>query len=293
MVELNQNYVIEQVAKFLEKGRNGFDGSFNIKCESGKVKIDLSLSLVLGSQEQSRKDDSDLSSYHQIKTSKRSKKSPSRIRRNWLRAEKYRAKNSTIQTIDKNCVASTTEEVPITEDFPVLNEVETDEDAEDFSKVNVIDCIEDIFEDDSSCKYAIAEDDASDDSEDKEENHLVFIVFCETYVNVLRTGYIGLSVCGYKKEEMCWGSGNNKDRKWRRGEDLEWAPSGSRKKFFAVNSEDRVFKEYYGFAFKEPGGYDADISWIDYDDLNLYSKNVHNNINYDIETGDWIVIVEI
>jgi len=188
------------------------------------------------------------------------------------------------------------EEVPITEDFPVLNEVETDEDAEDFSKVNVIDCIEDycsIFEDDSSCKYAIAEDDASDDSEDKEENHLVFIVFCETYVNVLRTGYIGLSVCGYKKEEMCWGSGNNKDRKWRRGEDLEWAPSGSRKKFFAVNSEDRVFKEYYGFAFKEPGGYDADISWIDYDDLNLYSKNVHNNIDYDIETGDWIVIVEI
>ena len=82
------------------------------------------------------------------------------------------------------------EEVPITEDFPVLNEVETDEDAEDFSKVNVIDCIEDIFEDDSSCKYAIAEDDASDDSEDKEENHLVFIVFCETYVNVLRTGQV-------------------------------------------------------------------------------------------------------
>ena len=62
LVELNQKYVIEQVAKFLEKGRNGFDGSFNIKCESGKVKIDLSLSLVLGCQEQSGKEDSDLGS---------------------------------------------------------------------------------------------------------------------------------------------------------------------------------------------------------------------------------------
>ena len=113
MVELNQNYVIEQVAKFLEKGRNGFDGSFNIKCESGKVKIDLSLSLVLGSQEQSRKDDSDLSSYHQIKTSKRSKKSPSRIRRNWLRAEKYQAKKCFVETNNNMHVAdsSTTEDV--------------------------------------------------------------------------------------------------------------------------------------------------------------------------------------
>ena len=60
-----------------------------------------------------------------------------------------------------------------------------------------------------------------------------------------------------------------------------------------MNSEDRVFKEYYGFAFKESGGYDADISWIDYDDLYLYSKIVHSHINYDLMCGDWIVIVEI
>ena len=182
----------------------------------------------------------------------------------------------------ENCVTSTTEEVLITEDFPVLNKVDTDEDAEDGS----------ICEDDSSCKDAIAEDDASD-SEDNEENHLVFIVFCETYVNFLRTGHIGLSVCGYKKEEMCWGSDNKKDRKWWKGEDVEWAPSGNLKKYFAMNSEDHVFKEYYGFAFKEPGGYDADISWIDYDDLYLYSKIVHSHINYDLMCGDWIVIVEI
>ena len=82
MVELNQKYVIEKVTKFLEKGRKGFNGSFNIKCESGKVKIDLSLSLVLGYQEQCEKEDSDLGS-------KRSKKSPSRLRRNQPRAEKY------------------------------------------------------------------------------------------------------------------------------------------------------------------------------------------------------------
>ena len=51
MVELNQEYVIESVTKFLEKGRNGFEGSFNIKCESGKVTMDLSVSLVLRCQE--------------------------------------------------------------------------------------------------------------------------------------------------------------------------------------------------------------------------------------------------
>ena len=112
------------------------------------MKIDLSLSLVLGCQEQSGKEDSDLGS-------KRSKKSPSRLRRNRLRAEKYRAKKSTIQTIDKNCVTSITDEVHLTEDFPVLNKAETDdEDAEDFSNVNVMDCIEDygsIYDHDSSC----------------------------------------------------------------------------------------------------------------------------------------------
>ena len=184
------------------------------------------------------------------------KKSPSRLRRNRLRAEKYRAKKSTIQTIDKNCASSTTEEVLITEDFPVLYKAETDDDAEDLSNVNVMDYIEDygrICDDDSSCEDVIYEDDASD-SEDNEENHLVYIVFCETYVNVLRTGRICLSILGYKKEDMCWGSDNIKDRKWRKGEDVEWAPSGNTKKFFARNSEDRVFKEYYGFEFKEPGG---------------------------------------
>ena len=73
---------------------------------------------------------------------------------------------------------------------------------------------------------------------------LIFLV-CETYVNVLRTGRIALSILGYKKEDMCWGSDNIKDRKWRKWEDVEWAPSGNTKKFFARNSEDRVFKEYY------------------------------------------------
>ena len=39
MVECNQKHVIESVTQFLEKVRNFFDGSFNIKCESGKVTI--------------------------------------------------------------------------------------------------------------------------------------------------------------------------------------------------------------------------------------------------------------
>ena len=43
------------------------------------------------------------------------------------------------------------------------------------------------------------------------------------------------------------------------------------------------------FEFKEPGWDEGDIiSWIDYNDsLNLYSKNVHNHINYDIKAEDW------
>ena len=280
MVESNQKYVIESVTQFLEKGRNGFDGSFNIKCESGKVTMDLSLSFVLGCQEQ-RNEDSDLSSYHQTITSKRSKKSPSRLRRNWLRAEKYRAKKS---------VTSSTEEVLVTEDFPVVNNGETDEDTEDLSKVNFMDIIEDfgsIFdedEDDSSCKDAIAEDDTSE--------YLPFIVFCETYVNELRTGHIGLGIHGYKKQDSA--SDIPKDRKWRRREDVVVAPVGNAKNFFAMHSKDRVFKVYYGFDFQEPGGYDVFyIRLKDYDDLYLYSKVVHNQVNYDLMCGDWIAIVEI
>ena len=59
---------------------------------------------------------------------------------------------------------------------------------------------------------------------------------------------------------------------------------------FAMHSENRCFKEHYGF--EEGGGYDADLSWIDYDDLHLYSKEVHDHINYDIKC-DFIAIVEI
>ena len=77
MVELNQKYVIEKVTKFLEKGRKGYDGSFNIKCESRKVTMDLSLSFVLGCQEQSGKENSGF--YNQTKTSKRSRKSRSKL----------------------------------------------------------------------------------------------------------------------------------------------------------------------------------------------------------------------
>ena len=53
--------------------------------------------------------------------------------------------------------------------------------------------------------------------------------------------------------------------------------SGNTKKYFATNNEDRVFKEYDGFESKR--GYDADISWVNYDNLNLHSKNVHSHIN--------------
>ena len=136
---------------------------------------------------------------------------------------------------------------------------------------------------DSSCEDAIAEEDTSD--------NLAFIVFCETYVNELRTGRIG-GIGGYKKQD----SDNTKDQKWRKGEDVVWAPMGNAKKFFAMHNKDRVFKVNYGFDFNEPGGYDDFyMRWTDYDDLYLYSKVVHNQINYEINTmcGNWIVFVEI
>ena len=138
---------------------------------------------------------------------------------------------------------------------------------------------------DSSNGDAIAENDVSD-CDDNGGNHLIFIVFCENYVNVLRTGRISLSIRGFEKED----SDNSEDRKLKREEDFIWAPSGSSKNFFAMHSENRCFKEHYGF--EEGGGYVADLSWIDYDDLHLYSKEVHDHINYDIKC-DFIVIVEI
>ena len=174
MDEFNQKHVIESVTQFLEKVRNGFDGSFNIKCESGKVTLDLSLSFVLGCQEQSGRENSVLGFYHQMKTSKRSNKSPSKLRRNRLRAERYRAMKSIIQTHNENCATSSTEEVLVSEDISVVNnEVEIDEDIEDPSNVNVMDCIEDYA---STNEDNIGEDDASDSDD------LVFMVFCENYV---------------------------------------------------------------------------------------------------------------
>ena len=48
MLELNEKYVIDSVTKFLEIGRNGSDGSLNIKYERRKLTMDVSVSLVLG-----------------------------------------------------------------------------------------------------------------------------------------------------------------------------------------------------------------------------------------------------
>ena len=124
-------------------------------------------------------------------------------------------------------------------------------------------------------------------SDDMGGNDLIFIVFCENYVSELRTGRVSLSIRGYEKDDH----DNSEDRIRRSGEDFIWAPSGSTKNFFAMYSENCVFKEYFGF--EEGGGYEADLSWIDYNNLHLYSKEVHNHINFDIKCGDCIVIVEI
>ena len=136
-------------------------------------------------------------------------------------------------------------------------------------------------DDDSINEDDIAQDDDSD-SDDNEGNYLIFMVFCENYVSELRTGRSSLSIRGFEKEDF-----EDRKRSW---EEIAWASLGSTKNYFAIYSKDRVFKEFYGF--QEGGGYDADLSWIDYDDLHLYSKEVHDHINYDIKC-DFIAIVEI
>ena len=63
---------------------------------------------------------------------------------------------SMIQTNNENCVTSSTEKVPVSEDILVVNnEVETVEDAEDNAS----------------------------DIDDNEGNDLIFMVFCEKYVS--------------------------------------------------------------------------------------------------------------
>ena len=76
-------------------------------------------------------------------------------------------------------------------------------------------------------------------SDDIGGNDLIFIVFCENYVSELRTGHISLSIRGYKKEDR----DKSEDRKRKSGEDFIRAPSGSPKNFFALHSENCVFKE--------------------------------------------------
>jgi len=335
-----QDSVFEQFNKFMQYWNSGQKASLNIECDNGEAVMNMSVSL---------------------RSSRRTRYSPSKIKRNKLRAEIYRKKKELERrTCEEQFDVDDENDLEINSDFngnDELNSVtenvfssKSDENKECSSMNNFLDsnyqlCFVDEDDCDSCDSRAVnfletdvsmsdrdqiesdtimtpencsvdkctvgptvhchhddvdEDKDIVDNEEGEEQDHeieinsddiggndLIFIVFCENYVSELRTGRISLSIRGYKKEDR----DNSEDRKRKSGEDFIRAPSGSLKNFFALHSENCVFKEYFGF--EEGGGYDADLSWIDYEDLHLYSKEVHNHINYDIKCGYCIVNVEI
>ena len=69
--ETNQESVFEQFTKFVQFWKDGRKASFNVECDNGEAVMNLSVSL---------------------KSSRKTRHSPSRIRRNKKRAEKHRKK---------------------------------------------------------------------------------------------------------------------------------------------------------------------------------------------------------
>merc|ERR1712243_454931 len=188
-----QDDVIKCVTKVLEIWRQGFDGTFTIKCENGNARLNLSVDL--GCQEATR-DGISVSGPTRVffDTPRKSRSSPSKKRRSRARAEAYQLKKSLFQNKNENGDIDTrsTEEVFVSEAAPVadLNKVETDEDAKDSTKDfastdrdDITHTLDDNTEDDASNDDDYYSSDADDDaSNDDEGSDLAFIVMCENYV---------------------------------------------------------------------------------------------------------------
>jgi len=282
-----QDYVIKCVTKVLEIWGQGFDGTFTIKCENGNARLNLSVDL--GSQEATR-DGISVSGPTRVffDNPRKSRSSPSKKRRSRARAEAYQLKKSLFQTKNENCGIDTrsTEEVFVSEAVTVadLNKVETDEDVKDDDNTD-----DDASNDDDSSNDvdSSADEDSSDDddssaddddaSNDDEGSDLAFIVMCENYVTELARGHIYLSPQGYFKEDY------ETIEAWRR-EVVPWR--GKDRQLTDIQNKLYVFKVNFGF--HEGGGYNGDLSWIDFYDLHLYSKKCRTP-----KCEELMVIIEI
>ena len=114
----HRDFVMKLVSKFFEVWGQGLDGTVTLKCENGKARFELSLDL--GCQEKGRDGNSVSSPTRQFyDTPRRSRSSPSKLRRSRARAEAYQLKKSLFQIKDKKCVASSKEKVFASEVDPV------------------------------------------------------------------------------------------------------------------------------------------------------------------------------
>jgi len=271
MLDLNQKYVIESVTKFLEIGRNG---SFNIKCEMGKVTMDCSVLLVLGCQEHSAVKDSDSGPQpHQPRNRRRSRNSPSKLRRNWLRAEKYRANKiqTQFQTQNEKCVydSSPTGEVFACEVIPVAKldaqKVEIDEDVDEVSvRSSIEDNSSDDDDDNDAYEVATTED---CDSDDIEGSDLAFIVLCEIFVKELKYESIYERIHAYKKDSVQSESGKVENSRWSK--DII-GPFNRMHQFGSDHQDTCVFKAKC--IFEEGGRYSGDFYGWDSNWLHTYSN---------------------
>jgi len=219
---------------------------------------------------------------------RKSRSSPSKKRRSRARAEAYQLKKSLFQTKNENCGIDTrsTEEVFVSAAVPVadLNKVETDEDIKDDDNTD-----DDASNDDDSSNDvdSSADEDSSDDddssaddddaSNDDEGSDLAFIVMCENYVTELARGRIYLPPQGYFKEDY------ETIEAWRR-EVTPWR--GKDQQLTDIQNKLYVFKVKFGF--EEGGGYNGDLSWIDFYDLHLYSRKCRT-----LKCEELMVIIEI
>jgi len=275
----HRDFVNTLVTKFFEIWGQGLDGTVTLKCENGNARLELSLDL--GCQEMGR-DGNSVSGPTRYDTPRKSRSSPSKLKRSRARAEAYQLKKSLFQTKNKisQCVdASSKEEVFVPDVDPVtkMNKIEADDkighNVEDFTKTvksfdankNKDASFEDDLrtdenestdEDDSTDCDSTSDGDATTDvdtSNDVAGSDLGYIVLCENYVTELLNGQIYDSYFTFGKE--C-----------EKGEVDNCKCMDSD----AVFEDERfhhsyVFKMSYGF--EEGGGFLEDLSDYYFDDL--------------------------
>ena len=99
----HQDFVIKSATKVLELWGQGLDGTFTIKCENGRARLEMSFDL--GYQDEMRYGNFNLSPSCQLFGSPRkSRSSPSTLRRSRARAEAYQLKKSSFETKNDECV---------------------------------------------------------------------------------------------------------------------------------------------------------------------------------------------